>query len=338
MNPIDIIEHVYHATAQPVEHVQSLSTELRHWYQAFPAANYLQPCVIDGQAALVCQRQLSSATPHAFKALKAICQQYGIYLKEDVRTQTDQCPVAHNRRQLAIVLTFCLTMASAVQAANVVRHPTSSGLQALPQTIAMVCHKQTLSAVTLKIAEETGIQFKFNVAVEQDMVNRKLQAQDWKEALSQLLGHYNYSTIQEGDIIKKVFITGYKGGVKPVELSGTELPDDQPKASGFFTDKVMQDITIPTEELTNLPEAGEMQVDLPIGSFNVKQESMVALEDGTLSWVGTMDDDAQFYRLYLAQTQDGEVIGNVFTPDGTYNIETIDGQTVMVSVDQVSMQ
>jgi len=336
MNPIDIIEQVYRTATQPIEHIQSLSTELRHWYQAFPDANYLQPCVIGGQAAIVCQRQLSASTPQAFRALKAICCQYGVFLKEDVRSQPDPGNLVHNRRQLAIVLTFCLTMASAVQAANVGKNATA-GMQP-PQTISMVCHKQTLSEVTFKIAQETGIQFRFNVAVEQDLVHKNLHARDWKGALSQLLNHYNYSTIQEGNAIKTVFITGYKGGVKPAPVTDDRVSDDYSQTAPIVTDKAMMDITIPTDELANLPEAGEMPVDLPVGTFNVKQESMVALEDGTLSWVGTMDDDTQFYRLYLAQTHDGEVVGNVFTPNGTYNIETIDGQTVMVSVEQVSMR
>ncbi len=342
MNPIDIIEEVYRVAAQPVAHVRSLATELQHWYQAFPANNYLQPCVIDGKAALVCKKHLGDTAPQAFRALKAICGQYGIFLKEDSRAENRPSHIAHNRRKLAVVLTYCLTMASAAQAANLSRHTLAGASLVATQSVSLVIKKQMLSDVTLKIASETGIRFKFNVAVQNDLITKKLDAQDWKGALGQLLASYNYSTIQEGNVIKTVFITGYKGGVKPPanEDINRALPDtaDTDQLTDFLVNQEMVDITLPTDELANLPEGSDMLVDLPVGAFIVRQESMVALEDGTLSWVGTMDDENQFYRLYLTRAEDGEVIGNIFTPDGAYNIETIDGQTVMVAVDQISMR
>lgn len=337
MNLINVIEQVYLAAEQPVPHVHSLATELRHWYQAFPATNYLQPCVIGGKAALVCQRHLSHKAPQAFRALQAICLQYGIYLKEDARRRAEPANIAHNHRKLTIVLTFCLTMANS-QAASLNQAAVPAVNQARSQTISLLIDQERLSDVTLKIAEQTGICFKFNAAVENDLISKKLQAQDWKSALAQLLQGYNYSTIQEGDAVRTVFITGYRGGIKPEAAGEPSAGPYAGRSEDFLGNKVAVDVTIPTEELAGLPEDGRMQVDLPVGSFAVRQESMVALEDGTLSWVGTMDDENQFYRLYLARTQDGEVVGNVFTPDGAYNIETIDGQTVMVEVQQVSMR
>lgn len=336
MNPINTIDQVYRVAARPVAQLHSLVTELQHWYQAFSSHNYLQPCVIEGQAALVCKMHLGTTAPQAFRALKAICDQYGIFLKQDSRAEINPSPIAHNRRQLAVVLTFCLTMASAVQATNVNHDAITAAASVANQPVSLVINKQSLADVTLKISRETGIGFKFNAAVEHDLINIKLHAQNWKGALGQLLDNYNYSTIQEGNTIKTVFITGYKGGVKPTTQQDVKLAEDQP--ASFLETPAMVDITLPTDELTSLAEGGEMLVDLPVGTFTVKQESMVALEDGTLSWVGTMDDENQFYRFYLASTQDGEVIGNVFTPDGAYNIETIDGQTVMVEVNPVGMQ
>lgn len=335
MNPINIIGEIYRVSTQPVAHLRSLATELQYWYQAFPAHNYLQPCIIEGKAALVCQKHLGSTAPQAFRSLKAICTQYGIFLKEDARAEI-QSNIVHNRRKLAIVLTFCLTMASSAQANNLNTHAIAAASSLANQPVSLLINKKTLSDVTLKIAHETGIRFKFNSAVEHDLINAKLDAQDWKGALNQLLENYNYSTIQEGNIIKTVFITGYKGGVKPTTDETVNSATAQP--ASFLENPAIVDINLPTDELANMQEGGDTLVDLPVGTFTVKQESMVALEDGTLSWVGTMNDDNQFYRLYLASTQDGEVIGNVFTPDGAYNIETMDGQTVMVEVNQVSMQ
>lgn len=339
MNPFYVIEEVYRVAAQPVMEVRSLATELQYWSQAFPVHNYLQPCVIDGKAALVCKKQLSEIAPQAFRTLKAICGQYGVVLKQDARTIITPLPFVQNRRKLAIVLTFCLIMTPVAHAASVSSHAVSIASSIANQPVSLVLKKQTLSAATLKISSATGMRFKFNVAVQDDLIDVKLNAQDWKGALEQLLSNYNYSTIQEGNIIKTVFVTGYKGGVKPASdeaINPVNVDMDQP--APFGDDMAMVDISLPIEALENMPEGSDMPVDLPVGTFIVKQESMVALEDGTKSWVGTMDDQNQFYRLYLASTQDGEVIGNVFTPDGAYNIETIDGQAVMVEVNQVSMR
>ncbi|QPK62731.1 hypothetical protein IVG45_18120 [Methylomonas sp. LL1] len=198
--------------------------------------------------------------------------------------------------------------------------------------------------MTRKIAGQTGIQFKFNVAVEDDLINQKLVAQDWNGALTQLLQGYNFTTIQEHNAIKTVLITGYKGGVKPVADTGQRHPVDSDRVDPgeLFDNRIVVDIDIPIDQLAELPEGGEMMVDLPVGAFNVKQASMLTSEDGSLSWEGTQEGDQTVYQLYLAKTRDGEVVGNVYGPDGLYSIETVNGQLVMVEVDrrldQISMR
>jgi len=337
MNAIDIIEQVYRPATQPVVQARYLAHELRHWYQAFPACNYLQPCIINGQAALICQSHLSGANPRAFRALQAICKQHHIYLKEDARTHDRHSSVMPNRRSIAVILIFSLTMSASIQAENV----NQRSIAGQPALVSMVINHQNLAHVTQKIAQQTGINFKFDAGIENDVINQKLAAADWKSALGQLLQNYNYSIIQENASIKTVYITGYKGSRKPaaVESAQPQLTDDAPfQARVIDPPREELEISIPTDELAALPEGGEMAVDLPVGLFTVKQESMVALEDGTLSWVGTMDDDNQFYRMYFAQSQDGEVVGNVYTPNGTYNIQTVDGHTFMIEVDQISMR
>jgi len=343
MTPINIIESVYREAFRPVLNLDHLEKKLRHWYQAFPKANYLQPCVIDGMASLICQKHLSDIDHRAYLTLKAICAEYGIYLKEDSREPHGYTSdFFHNRRRAVVILTFCLTMASNVYATNVRGHTFAISTHTESQFVSIVVNNQTLFDVASKITEQTGIRFKFDAAVENDIINKRLAASNWRGALDQLLQRYNYMTIQDGNVIKTILISGYKGGIKPSSdhetdqelyaASNTYPPQD------VFDNRIITDITIPAEELANLPEGGEMMVDLPVGTFNIKRESMVALDDGTLSWVGIMDDETQFYRLYLTRNQDGEVVGTTYTPNGTYNIETIDGQTVMIEVNQASMR
>lgn len=343
MNPIDVIEEAYRLAAYPVQQIQGLATELKYWYQAFPEHNYLQPCLIDGKAALVCQKHLSDDAPRAYRALNTICTQYGIYLKQDTRANPGTPQIPHNRRKAAVILTFCLTMASNAYAAKIGETALSAASPRIDsQAVSMAFENQTLSDAIRKIADRTGIRFKLDAPIENDVINAQLAASNWDNALNQLLQSYNYTMIHDGNKIMTVLISGYKGGMKPASSNDSldTLSADSNAASqnGRPEQGPIIDIVIPTDELSNLPEGGDMNVDLPVGTFNIKQESMVSIEDGTLSWVGTMDDENHFYRLYLARSQDGDVVGNVFTPNGSYNIETIDGQTVMVEVNQVSMR
>jgi len=355
MNELDIIEGIYRDATQPVARLDNLAIDLQHWYLAFPSNNYLQPCLIDGKASLVCQKQLSKLAPQAYQAIKAICLIYDIYLKEDARSPNENPNIVHCRRKMAVVLTFCVGLMAGSELASAngktFTHASMSGSHVSPETpalrISQVIKNQTLSEVALRISNQTGIHFKFNAAVESDLINKNLVAQDWNNALNQLLVGYNYTIIQERNEIKTVFITGYKGGVKPtLDATIDTLPDDLALSTDSQNDileetsdnRVLIDIEIPTDQLADLPEGGDMTVDLPVGAFNIKQENMVDSEDGTLSWVGTMEGGNNIYRLYLAKTLEGDVVGNVYTPDGAYNIETINGQTVMIEIDQISMR
>ncbi len=350
MNEIDIIEAVYRDASRPVAQPDNLAIALQDWYQAYPAHNYLQPCVIDGKASLVCQKHLSSVAADAYRALQAICEQYGIYLKEDARVAA--IPGAgYGRRKMAVVLTFCMGLMAGPEAASAKQGGHSAGGSlsgSQTHTISQLVKNQTLSDVTRTISAKTGIHFKFNAAVQGDLINQKILATDWKDALDQLLQGYNYSTVQERDEIKTVFITGYKRGIKPgvnaetpdtassdLGLDAEELPSDG-SPEQLFDNRVTLDIEIPIDQLAELAEGGDMSIDLPVGAFSFKQEDMVSAEDGTLSWIGTMEGESSFYRVYIAKTPQGDVVGNVYTPDGAYNIETQDGQTVMVEIDLIS--
>jgi len=323
------VADIHQVASWPVGDRKALSSQLQHWYQAFPGHNYIQACEIGGSPAIVCTRQLSVTAPVAYQALLAICKQHGIHLKEDARSGDRS--VGKNRRKMAVVLSFCLSMVTTAQAVGRdQRHDMSAGIDPLSSGVSLVCKNQTLADVAHTISRLSGIVFKFNAAVENDRINTTLAANSWQDALPQLLQGYNYSTIQERKSVKTVFITGYQGGEKP---QADEVVIAQAEDDRAFEQRQGVPVVIPAAALAALPEGGSMEVDLPLGSFSVSQASMVTMEDGTLSWVGTMDDASEFYRLYLAQTQNGDVIGNVFAPQGTYNIETVDGQTVMLVVE-----
>ncbi len=88
-----------------------LIQDLQRWSLQYPDHNFLHPCVINGQIALVCQANLSDHAFLAYQALAKICLKHQVFLKQDVRVadikQTD------NRRTTnAFVLSFFLGLMS----------------------------------------------------------------------------------------------------------------------------------------------------------------------------------------------------------------------------------
>ncbi|TAK65334.1 hypothetical protein [Methylobacter sp.] len=107
-NEILTIEQTYRGASNRIDNIPNLVKALNRWYLAYPGQNYLHPCVIDGKAALVCQRGLSNNSGQAFVELQAIADQYRIYLKEDIRTQESSHNFNNRRKNIGLVLTFCL--------------------------------------------------------------------------------------------------------------------------------------------------------------------------------------------------------------------------------------
>gem|GEM_PF-816842 len=108
MNEISMIEQSYRSAANRIDNIPELLKALNRWYLAYPEHNYLHPCVIDGRAALVCRRDLSSNAGKAYAELRAIADRYRIYLKEDSRTQDSGHQINNRRNNIGLVLSFCL--------------------------------------------------------------------------------------------------------------------------------------------------------------------------------------------------------------------------------------
>lgn len=113
MDAIDIIDRVYASGSRPVTDISGLIQSLNRWFLQWPDYNFLHPCLIDGQPALVCRRDLSLIEPKVFTELKSIADRHGVYLKQDGRGK-DNRSVGHNRRRnTCLVLTFCVIVLAA---------------------------------------------------------------------------------------------------------------------------------------------------------------------------------------------------------------------------------
>ncbi len=113
MDFIRTINQVYRKAETPCQlNTAVLLEDLQDWYSHHPRNNFLHPCIIDGQAALVCHAGLSVLSPGSFASLLAVTTKHGILLKQDQR-KTEQDATVNRRNKTAVVLTFCVSLMSA---------------------------------------------------------------------------------------------------------------------------------------------------------------------------------------------------------------------------------
>lgn len=226
---------------------------------------------------------------------------------------------------------------------NVVADDSNSLIKEQPHQIYHVVKNKSLLETTNQLSNRTGITFKINPANQADVINQKLAAEDWNTALKQLLHGYNYTLVSNKGKINTVVITGRNGdGYEAVTASTQEAnfvvvaPDASKKLptkyKNFNAGSVMS-VNLPMDQLANIAIGDDVTLDLPIGQYKVKHDNSVQHDDNSSTWVGYLDEEGKGYRIYLSQGETG-VIGNVYTPDGAYNIETVDGQTVVVDIDK----
>lgn len=226
---------------------------------------------------------------------------------------------------------------------NVVADDSNNLIKEQPHQIYHVVKNKSLLETTNQLSNRTGITFKINPANQADVINQKLAAEDWNTALKQLLHGYNYTLVSNKGKINTVVITGRNGdGYDAVTASTQEAnfvviaPDASKKLpskyKNFNAGSVMS-VNLPMDQLANIPIGDDVTLDLPIGQYKVKHDNSVQHDDNSSTWVGYLDEEGKGYRIYLSQGETG-VIGNVYTPDGAYNIETVDGQTVVVDIDK----
>ncbi|OAI01137.1 hypothetical protein [Methylomonas methanica] len=111
MNGLSTLEQAFGGAASRIEGIDRLAGDLNRWYLQQPLeCNFLHPCLIGGKPALVCQAGLSRDAEAAFAELAAIARRYGVYLKEDSRQRDDSSILHNRRREVSLVLSFCIGM------------------------------------------------------------------------------------------------------------------------------------------------------------------------------------------------------------------------------------
>ncbi|MGD0958459.1 MAG: M12 family metallo-peptidase [Methylomonas sp.] len=240
----------------------------------------------------------------------------------------------------SIIKPTAIAAAIAAIFANSVCHADSQSiaerLKVQPVSVYQAIHGQALAETLAQFAQRSGITFKINTDIGQDRLSQSVAAENWNEAVKALLANYNFSMIQDGDIIKTVIVTGRKNdgmdaqpiaavakhaaqvdGVIVVERKMAKLPA---KYQGFPAGSVTP-VKLPVGAMMKVADKSTVGLDLPMGQFNVAHDNTINEENGNNIWIGHLADEGLGYRVYLSQGAAG-VMGMVTTPDGTYNIES----------------
>ena len=164
-----------------------------------------------------------------------------------------------------------------------------------PHAIYHVIKQKTLLEAANLIANRSGITFKISADLENDVITKKLAADNWQTALSQLLDQYNYTTASARDTVKTVLITSRHGsgntlltpGISESALIEVE-PNSSAKLPGRYKDFAAGSVfpvKLPIDKLNSIPLGGEVTLDLPIGQYQVKHDNQVEHSNENSTWI-----------------------------------------------------
>jgi hypothetical protein len=213
-----------------------------------------------------------------------------------------------------------------------------------PHAVYHVIKNKTLKETVAQLSKRTGIKFQVNPVNQADIINQKLAADDWQSALTQLLQGYNYTLETAHGKVKAVVITGKNGSGVYHPISKEKPSVDELSPSQAQLPKIYQSLKpgsvlvldLPMEKLAQLSLGDKTVLDLPIGQYTVKHDNSVDDGNGESTWIGYLEEEGKAYRIYISKGEDG-IMGNVTTPDGIYNIDTVDSQTYLVDLARSGM-
>lgn len=218
-----------------------------------------------------------------------------------------------------------------------------------PSTIYQSMQNSSLQEALTQVSRRSGITFKINTEIGKAKVHQSLAATDWNAAVKALLSNYNYTLVLEGKNIKTVIITGRAGnGVEGTHVVATTEPAEYnapiiitptmrtlPKQYQDYPAGSVMAVTIPVKEIMALGKGKTAKFDSPLGQFNVAHDNTVQEADGSKTWVGHLADEGQGYRMVVSEGPAG-IMGHVTTPEGTFNLESVNGAMFMVDTSKLN--
>lgn len=207
-------------------------------------------------------------------------------------------------------------------------HSSTGLINVQPSAVYHAIRGQSLTDTLAQIAERSGITFKIDTDLGNDVVNRSIAAENWTIAVKSLLANYNFTIIQDKDTVKTVIVSGRNndgvatsvadaGNLVVIEPKLRPLPEKYKNLpAGSVTP-----VVLPVKTMMDVKDGATIALDLPMGQFNIAHDHTENGDDGSKTWVGHLSDEGEGYRVFLSEGPGG-TMGMVTTPDGTYNIES----------------
>lgn len=242
------------------------------------------------------------------------------------------------KKSILFSVAFMFAVANAVIAGERASEFGVSLFKTSPSRLYHAIKDKTLLDAASQISMRSGIEFKIDRSVQSDVLSKKIAADDWPSALGQLLSGYNYTSVRSGGKIQTVLVTGRNGSGLPPQTSALangmrfSLTPEKAKLPARYRNYAPGSViplTLPMAKLKQSKLGQSVLLDLPIGQYPVNHDDLVDDGNGEMTWMGYLQDEGKGYRVFLSQGDAG-IMGNIATPDGAYEVETVDGQTYLV--------
>lgn len=200
-----------------------------------------------------------------------------------------------------------------------------------PSPVFQSIHHQPLADILRQVAQRSGIAFKIDTDLAQDRVEQSISATSWQDAVQKLLSNHNYTVIEDHGKIKTVIVSGHKNdGINNLPTANGKQSDRQlvlerkqfqlPDRYKKLPAGSVMPINLPIDSIINTPKQSSVEIELPVGRFDVMHDDTVHEPDGSKTWIGHLNDEGLGYRVFLSHGPAG-VMGSITTPDTKYSIE-----------------
>lgn len=124
----------------------------------------------------------------------------------------------YKTKPIMMALAAALLVSGSVQAANLEKSVSTP--EVTIQSALHVDQGVSLRSELNKITTQTGIAFNVRIDISKDKLMQSVSADNWNDAIKNVLVGYNWVAIQDGAVLKSIIITGKNGDyAAPVAVS-----------------------------------------------------------------------------------------------------------------------